>query len=665
LPLLISQQIHPRWALARHQFKKAEQMMSHKGRMISQDCARDPHLNALSLEAELLYLLTLPHLDRDGLIDGDPTLLAATVAPRRPELRDQAGSFIAEWLKQNLVIRYAWKDGPILFFKGFRRHNPTLVYDRDPESRFPPPPGFFRGEYGLIPDNPDEAKYLAEAFDARTNYAKELALHAANSPYAEPDELENYPCLRAQVARRHAKAKPGAATHQHPNCTALRGERSAEPSLLQECDIHATDRHVGGFSPGGDPLGAEVAWMQQQCSMDATANDDDDGFIYTSSSSGVAFPSKGGSGGKSVAARWELEADFGVSAQSNASQSVPSQAQKGDESPTNKPTSSHQRTASSQQPPATTTMRQLAKEIAGDLREWTGSARFIDSLDSDQLLALLSWLWLWERLYNQQDIYEQAWARQRYPDNPFERITRSLPGKIITQTRLGNPYPLHPLDSQELQAVLTERRQGKRTRHPPPPRPASAVNPIPEPSQSLLHPEGLRPNVQSTDEGLNTKGRSSEPSALTPEAHDERAAVDAGLRALDARLDVPSEEDVQAQAIWRQVLQELSLTLPSATFHTWVSATWGMAYTGAEFVVGLSNASARDWIVNRLRYQVQRMLASILHQPVTVRFEVVEQPGGGHACSGSTGRLPPPQERPAPPPAAAPARPPAVVWRSA
>jgi hypothetical protein len=43
-----------------------------RGRFLSESVATDARLNGLSVEAELVYLMTIPHLDRDGLIEGDP-----------------------------------------------------------------------------------------------------------------------------------------------------------------------------------------------------------------------------------------------------------------------------------------------------------------------------------------------------------------------------------------------------------------------------------------------------------------------------------------------------------------------------------------------------------------------------------------------------------------
>lgn len=162
-----------------------------KGRMVSVKAGQDPDLNSMSVEAELVFLLTVPHLDRDGLITGDPIPLWACVAPRRVELMDKMPRIIGEWIERGLVVRYEWKDGAILFFPGFRKHNQNLPYEREPVSDFPPPPGYYRDAKGrgLIPENPDLAGHLASNFDARSNY--HLALREASQP------------LQKQPSRKH------------------------------------------------------------------------------------------------------------------------------------------------------------------------------------------------------------------------------------------------------------------------------------------------------------------------------------------------------------------------------------------------------------------------------------------------------------------------------
>lgn len=146
------------------------------GRLLSSEAGLDEDLNACSLAAMLLYVLTVAHLDRDGLIDGTPAVLAARVAPLRADLRDAAGSLINEWVDQGLVVRYPGTRGnrSVLFFKGFRRHQTNLDYSKEKPSVFPPPPGYTRGKNGLIPEDSGACFRLAEALRMNSHYRAEL-----------------------------------------------------------------------------------------------------------------------------------------------------------------------------------------------------------------------------------------------------------------------------------------------------------------------------------------------------------------------------------------------------------------------------------------------------------------------------------------------------------
>lgn len=127
-----------------------------RGRMISQTVATDKRLNSISEEAELVFLKTVPHLDRDGIVIGDPVLLTAQVCPRRPKLGAIMAEIIQEWVDAGLVIRYDTDEDPLLFFPGFSKNQVGLRYDREPASTFPAPPGYYRNGNGLepIPDEP-------------------------------------------------------------------------------------------------------------------------------------------------------------------------------------------------------------------------------------------------------------------------------------------------------------------------------------------------------------------------------------------------------------------------------------------------------------------------------------------------------------------------------
>lgn len=111
-----------------------------RGRFISESVAKDARLNSLSVEAQLVYLMTVPHLDRDGLIDGDPDVLWGVVCPKRRQFLDKMAVYIQEWAKAGLVLMYDSDNGPVLWFKGFTKNQQGMRYDREAPSKFPPPP---------------------------------------------------------------------------------------------------------------------------------------------------------------------------------------------------------------------------------------------------------------------------------------------------------------------------------------------------------------------------------------------------------------------------------------------------------------------------------------------------------------------------------------------
>lgn len=111
-----------------------------RGRFISESVATDARLNALSVEAQLVYLMAVPHLDRDGLISGDPDVLWGKVCPKRRQFIDHIAAYIQEWAKAGLVFMYDSDEGPVLWFRGFVKNQVGLRYERETPSKYPPPP---------------------------------------------------------------------------------------------------------------------------------------------------------------------------------------------------------------------------------------------------------------------------------------------------------------------------------------------------------------------------------------------------------------------------------------------------------------------------------------------------------------------------------------------
>lgn len=88
----------------------------------------------------------------------------------------------------------------------------------------------------------------------------------------------------------------------------------------------------------------------------------------------------------------------------------------------------------------------------------------------------------------------------------------------------------------------------------------------------------------------------------------------------------PAKNGFDAHAVWQMLLSELSLQMQSATYNTWVRDTWVIAYEDGEFIIGLPNAYARDWLENRLRHKIKRVLSSLIHRSVQIQFRVCPHP---------------------------------------
>jgi len=120
------------------------------GRFISTTVAIDKRLNEMSIEAEYLFLKTIPHLDRDGLILADAPLLWAKVCPRRPEVMGMIPGIYQEWIAAELATLYETGEGDALHFRSFTKNQAGMRYDREGASRIDSPPGMVRTKTGLV-----------------------------------------------------------------------------------------------------------------------------------------------------------------------------------------------------------------------------------------------------------------------------------------------------------------------------------------------------------------------------------------------------------------------------------------------------------------------------------------------------------------------------------
>lgn len=120
-----------------------------RGRMINQTISEDIEFNSMSIEAQLMFVRTVPFLDRDGLTNGHPAILVGKVAPLLTDMFGKMPAIIDEWIEAGLVIRYLDGKVTVLYFKGFTQNQVGMRYDREPESQFSVPPGYTRTPTGI------------------------------------------------------------------------------------------------------------------------------------------------------------------------------------------------------------------------------------------------------------------------------------------------------------------------------------------------------------------------------------------------------------------------------------------------------------------------------------------------------------------------------------
>jgi chromosomal replication initiator protein len=83
---------------------------------------------------------------------------------------------------------------------------------------------------------------------------------------------------------------------------------------------------------------------------------------------------------------------------------------------------------------------------------------------------------------------------------------------------------------------------------------------------------------------------------------------------------------MNAAQIWQAALGELQLEMTQATFNTWLRDTKLIAYEDGAFIVGVRNGFAKDWLDNRLKPKIQRVLTHLANRTVQVRFVIWEDP---------------------------------------
>ncbi len=79
---------------------------------------------------------------------------------------------------------------------------------------------------------------------------------------------------------------------------------------------------------------------------------------------------------------------------------------------------------------------------------------------------------------------------------------------------------------------------------------------------------------------------------------------------------------MKAEQAWQAAVGQLQMEMPKASYDTWVRTAEYVAYEDGEFVIGVPNAYARDWLEGRLTNTVTRLLTGMMSRSVAVRFVV-------------------------------------------
>ncbi len=76
------------------------------------------------------------------------------------------------------------------------------------------------------------------------------------------------------------------------------------------------------------------------------------------------------------------------------------------------------------------------------------------------------------------------------------------------------------------------------------------------------------------------------------------------------------------QQAWQATLGQLQMEMNKASFETWVKDAQLISVEGSDFIIGVPNAYARDWLESRLTATVQRILEGLMGATPAVKFIV-------------------------------------------
>ena len=106
-----------------------------------------------------------------------------------------------------------------------------------------------------------------------------------------------------------------------------------------------------------------------------------------------------------------------------------------------------------------------------------------------------------------------------------------------------------------------------------------------------------------------------------------------------AHLEMPNSP----RAVWEAALGDLQIQVNRPNYDTWLKRTTALSYENGEFVVAVPSTFVAEYLDRNQRSLVEKVLAGILHEDVTVRFQVAET-GINLGQNGHRSLVAPPQQ---------------------
>ena len=84
-----------------------------------------------------------------------------------------------------------------------------------------------------------------------------------------------------------------------------------------------------------------------------------------------------------------------------------------------------------------------------------------------------------------------------------------------------------------------------------------------------------------------------------------------------SKIDISGHEQA-----WEMVTSQLRLEMSKAVFESWVQPLTPLGLLNGTFRLGTTNPYVRDWVENRLKNQITRLLEGLYNQEIQLRIEV-------------------------------------------